>query len=59
MPQSKTNLICPHCNLQSANEKICTNRCCGKRLTAPVRLFARLRRPPAAIPLKFRKRWVQ
>lgn len=45
----KQHVVCPHCNLYSANDKICTNLGCGKRLAAPVRLFARTRKRPTVI----------
>jgi hypothetical protein len=57
MQQAKGKSICPHCNLQTANEKVCTNLGCGKLLTAPVKLFARPRRRSALMPmLVFEKR---
>ena len=40
--------ICPHCNRESANNQVCTNLGCGKRITAPVQLFARIRVQPVA-----------
>ena len=36
-------VICPHCNRQSADKLVCTNLGCGKKITAPVQLFARAR----------------
>ena len=36
-------VICPHCNRESADNRVCTSLGCGKRLAAPVRLFARIR----------------
>jgi hypothetical protein len=42
----KAKVVCPHCNRESANHQVCTNRGCGKRIAAPVRLFARNRIPP-------------
>ena len=45
----KKQVVCPHCNLYTANDKICTNLGCGKRLAAPVQLFARPRRTAASI----------
>jgi hypothetical protein len=38
--------ICPHCNRESANNQVCTNLGCGKPITAPVQLFARIRSQP-------------
>ena len=45
MQPAKRKTICPHCNVETANEKVCTNLDCGKRLTAPVKLFARAKKP--------------
>ena len=44
---SFTKVICPHCNRESADNRVCTSLGCGKRLAAPVRLFARIRTPMA------------
>ena len=46
MSVSKARVICPHCNRESADNQVCTNLGCGKRLDAPVRLFARNRALP-------------
>jgi hypothetical protein len=54
MPVPKTTVVCPHCHLQSANDKVCTNLGCGKRITDPVRLFARTRGPVVAMPTRDR-----
>jgi hypothetical protein len=43
MPLSNKAVVCPHCNRYSANDKICTSLGCGKRIAAPVQLFARAR----------------
>jgi hypothetical protein len=42
----KAKMICPHCNRESANNLVCTNLGCSKRIDAPVRLFARNRALP-------------
>jgi hypothetical protein len=58
MPQSPMTNICPHCHLHSANKYVCTNLGCGKRLSAPVQLYARARRrtpPPTLIIVKLTK----
>ena len=58
VPLLKTKVVCPHCHLQSANEKICTNLGCGKRITEPVRPLTRTRRKPAAVLAKRARRWL-
>jgi hypothetical protein len=42
LPDRRLNsrVVCPHCNLPSANDKICTNLACAKRISSPVRRFA-------------------
>jgi len=42
----KGRAICRHCNRESTDNQVCTNLGCGKRLDAPVRLFARTRTLP-------------
>jgi len=44
MPQPKSKTICRHCRAESANDKVCTNPGCKMPITAPVRLFARVRK---------------
>jgi hypothetical protein len=38
--------VCPHFNRESDNNQVCTKLGCGKRITAPVQLLARIRTPP-------------
>jgi len=38
-------VICPHCNRESADNRVCTSLGCGKRIAAPVRLCARIGTP--------------
>ncbi len=49
--------VCPHCNRHVAlvHNGVCTNIGCGKLLSAPVQLFAHVRRPPA--PVMQSNRW--
>jgi hypothetical protein len=46
-PYRKPGTICPHCFRESASDKVCTSLGCGKRLNAPVQLYARVRRTTA------------
>lgn len=50
--------VCPHCNRESADNQVCTSLGCGKRIDAPVRLFARVRRLPVVGPLETRPKVV-
>jgi hypothetical protein len=43
---SSQKVICPHCNRQSADKLVCTSLGCGKKIDAPVLLFARTRNVP-------------
>jgi len=58
VPLLKTKVVCPHCHLQSANDKVCTNLGCGKRIAEPVRSLTRTRRKPAAVLAKRARRWL-
>jgi hypothetical protein len=40
MPFQKTNVVCPHCHRQSANDQVCTSLGCRKRINTRSRAYS-------------------